>query len=73
LGVDFLKLPGEQILVVGDSYHKDILPAKRCGCQTMWIKGAVWGEEATLEDESAADFIVSDFKKASDLITRLTQ
>ncbi|MFD2556469.1 HAD family hydrolase [Sphingobacterium tabacisoli] len=72
LGIDFLKQPAEQILVVGDSYHKDILPAKRCGCQTMWIKGAVWGDEAGLEDESAADFIVSDFKKASDLITRLT-
>ena len=39
LGVDALGLPPEEITVVGDSISKDIAPARRLGCQTVWIKG----------------------------------
>ncbi|MFD2556573.1 HAD family hydrolase [Sphingobacterium tabacisoli] len=72
LAVDFLKFPERDILVIGDSYHKDIVPGNTFGCRTLWIKGKLWGEETHLADESAAGFSVRSFKEASDLIQRLT-
>lgn len=42
LGVDALGLPAEEVLVVGDSLKKDILPAESIGCRTAWIKGKGW-------------------------------
>ena len=41
------ELPAKDILVVGDSFSKDIEPATKIGCQTVWIKGEGWGEEKT--------------------------
>ena len=35
-------LAPEQVLVVGDSLSKDILPAESIGCRTAWIKGRGW-------------------------------
>ena len=42
LGVDVLELPAEQVLVVGDSLRKDILPAESIGCAALWLKGKGW-------------------------------
>ncbi len=42
LGVEALGLQPEHVLVVGDSYSKDILPALSIGCQAKWIKGRQW-------------------------------
>lgn len=42
LGVEALGLEPEQVLVVGDSLSKDILPAESLGCKTAWIKGRPW-------------------------------
>ena len=50
LGCDALGLPPEQVLVVGDSLRKDILPAESIGCATAWIKGKGW-----TADEDAAE------------------
>ncbi len=53
LGVEALGLEPGQIAVVGDSYDKDIVPAKRAGCRTVWIKGEGWTDETP--DGKAAD------------------
>lgn len=45
LGVEALKLRPEEVLVVGDSLRKDILPAESLGCATAWIKGKGWTPE----------------------------
>lgn len=45
LGVDALELPAEQVLVVGDSLKKDILPAESLGCKTLWLKGKGWTDD----------------------------
>lgn len=50
LGVVALGLKPDQVLVVGDSLRKDILPARSIGCATAWIKGRGW-----TADEDAAD------------------
>lgn len=47
LGVEALSevVPGieaKDVLVVGDSLSKDILPAESLGCRTAWIKGRPW-------------------------------
>ena len=45
LGVDVLELPANEVLVVGDSLKKDILPAESLGCQVLWLKGKGWTAE----------------------------
>lgn len=42
LGVEALGLEPQQVLVVGDSYRKDIEPALKAGCHALWIKGRGW-------------------------------
>lgn len=42
LGVDVLELEPGEVLVVGDSLKKDILPAESLGCHTLWLKGKGW-------------------------------
>ncbi|MBR6016915.1 MAG: HAD family hydrolase [Prevotella sp.] len=53
-------LPSE-ILVVGDSFYKDIVPAQKAGCKTAWFKGEGWTEEAY--DETIPDLIINDLKE----------
>ncbi len=45
LGVEALGLTPGETVVVGDSYRKDIVPAEKIGCQTIWIKGKGWTDE----------------------------
>ncbi len=45
LGVEALGMKPEEVLVVGDSLRKDILPAQSIGCPVMWIKGKGWTPE----------------------------
>lgn len=64
LGVTKIGLPAQEVLVVGDSYSKDMAPAKAVGCQTLWLKGQTWGEDK-LQDTGAAD---QQFTSIFDLI-----
>ncbi|WP_286897120.1 MULTISPECIES: HAD family hydrolase [Sphingobacterium] len=64
LGVTKIGLPAQEVLVVGDSYSKDMVPAKAVGCQTLWLKGQTWGEDK-LQDTGAAD---QQFTSIFDLI-----
>lgn len=68
LGVEALRkkfLPQQiqesEILVVGDSISKDILPAKSLGCKTAWFKGEGWKKEPV--DETIPDFVISDLQE----------
>lgn len=61
LGVDALHMDAADIMVVGDSIDKDIIPAKSIGCQTAWYKGEGWTN--TPQDDSAADVIITDLKQ----------
>lgn len=62
LGVEKLNLPSENIVVIGDSYSKDIVPARKNSCQTIWLKGPGWGED---DPDATADVIISDFMELS--------
>ena len=58
LGVEAMGFPAEQVLVVGDSFSKDMVPAKAVGCKVAWLKGEGWGNEEI--DESLPDIILTD-------------
>lgn len=45
LGVEALGLKPEEVLVVGDSYAKDIVPAESAGCKVAWLKGKGWTDK----------------------------
>lgn len=53
LGVVALGLKPEEVLVVGDSLRKDIMPARSIGCHTAWIKGRGWDEAEDAAEDSA--------------------
>lgn len=42
LGVEALGLAAPEVLVIGDSYKKDIVPAESLGCRVAWLKGKGW-------------------------------
>ena len=57
LGVEALGLHPEEVMVVGDSIDKDIIPARKAGCQTIWFKGEGWIDDPV--DESIPDRIIT--------------
>ena len=64
LGVGRLGLKPKEVVVVGDSYSKDIYPASQIGCKTIWIKGAGWDEKS---DAAVANAVIEDFEELRDL------
>ena len=66
LGVCALDLPASQVLVVGDTYSKDIMPAHKLGCHTLWIKGLQWEEKQV--DESIPDGIIRKLSEMEDFL-----
>ncbi len=45
-GAEILGIEPENLLVVGDSLTKDILPAEKAGFKTAWLKGRQWYGDA---------------------------
>ncbi|MDR2809597.1 MAG: HAD family hydrolase [Tannerellaceae bacterium] len=64
LGMEQLGLAPHEVVVIGDSYHKDILPASSLGCCTIWLKKTGWEPEVGNE---SADIITSDFAALKDI------
>ena len=57
LGVKALGMNANEIVVIGDSYRKDIYPASTLGCRTVWLKNVCWEEEAVLPDHAPTAMI----------------
>ena len=64
MGVEKLQLPAENIVVIGDSHDKDIIPAEHIGCQTIWIKNMGWNEYNGTETANA---VITDFRELKSL------
>jgi len=58
LGIEALQMRADEVVVIGDSYDKDIIPAATAGCQTIWLKNTGWKEYTGNE---TADLIIADF------------
>ena len=61
LGVEALGLKPEEVIVVGDSIDKDIIPARDAGCHTVWFKGEGWTDDPV--DETIPDHIIIDLSQ----------
>lgn len=61
LGAEALGLQPEEAVVVGDSYDKDIVPARQAGCHAVWLKGEGWTEKAY--DESLPDAVITELRQ----------
>ncbi len=58
IGIDALNLCSEEVVVIGDSFSNDIIPANSIGCQTIWMKGKGWGDQKV--NESIPSLILTD-------------
>jgi len=58
IALDRLGVKSSDAFLVGDSYDRDILPAKSLGCRTIWLKGKSWTSAPSGE---AADHTVLKF------------
>ncbi len=65
LGVKALGLNPEEVVVIGDSYKKDIEPALKAGCQAVWIKGKGWTDA---EDSIKYPYIIKRIEELPDLL-----
>ena len=61
LGTDALGLNPEDVMVVGDSFTNDIIPAAAAGCRTAWLKGEGWTD--AVYDEQLPDVIIKDLSR----------
>lgn len=68
LGVEAAGVDASEVLVVGDSYDKDIVPAKAVGCKAVWLKGEGWKPE--IVDESLPDAIIKSLNELVGLLHR---
>ncbi len=67
LALTQLRVRGSDAYVVGDSYDRDIVPARKLGCTTIWLKGKSWKEEAATD---AADYTITNFEQIISIITQ---
>ena len=65
LALYWLNTTPEDAFVVGDSYDRDIIPAKKLGCKTIWLNGKSWNKPAETKD---ADIIINSINNLADII-----
>ena len=68
LAIEKLNLLPNNTVVVGDSYERDIKPAKMLKCGTIWLDVSSW---ARPEETNAADFIIKDIMEIKGIIFKL--
>ena len=70
LAVKSLDEKAENVVVIGDSYTKDILPAHEIGCHTIWLKGEGWtSEEPTT---CVADYVIKNLVELQPILRQYT-
>jgi len=65
LGVEALNMLPAEVVVVGDSMDKDIIPASKAGCHTVWFKGEGWTNDPV--DETAAEYVITTLDQIRNL------
>jgi putative hydrolase of the HAD superfamily len=68
LALERLKRPAGQVLMVGDNFDRDILPAKALGMKTAWLIG---GQKRTPPDPTKVDLILRSVEELPDRIKSL--
>ena len=70
LGVEALSLSPNEVVVIGDSYRKDIHPALSLGCKAVWLKKICWEEEPIVPGAEPTA-IIDDIAALSEVITEI--
>ena len=70
LGVKALGVEADEIVVIGDSYRKDIYPSSTLGCRTVWLKKVCW-EEEPIEEGHAPNATIESLAQLPDIINTL--
>jgi len=63
--VNEMDIQPEETWMIGDSYDRDILPAKTAGLKTIWLKGRSWKNE---ENTGYADFTITSLSELYKII-----
>ncbi len=61
-----LNMKPANCVVIGDSYSRDIEPAKKLGCSTIWLDGKSWSRPS---DTSCADFSINSVTEIKRLLS----
>lgn len=64
-----LNLQANEIIMIGDSFEKDISPSKILGCHTIWLKGRGWSDKTTNISPGIADFIIKDIQEIKSILS----
>lgn len=65
IAVENLNSDFSKTVIIGDSYSRDIEPAKKLGCYTIWLDGKSWSRTT---DTSCADFTINSIVQIKELL-----
>ncbi|MDR2388677.1 MAG: HAD family hydrolase [Tannerellaceae bacterium] len=68
LGLEQLRLLPEEVLVVGDSYTNDILPAASLGCHTVWLKKSGWEGDEQGKGKETPGIVIRDLMELREIV-----
>jgi len=68
LAIEKLNVLPNKTVVIGDSYERDIKPAKMLNCKTIWLDVSSWTKP---NETNSADFVVKDIVEIKRIIHKL--
>lgn len=71
LAISKLATPADQIIHIGNRIDTDVLPAKKLGMKTVWVRRGEANSDPTAADLAQADITVDDLTNLSQLISKL--
>src|SRR5690606_20545329 len=71
LGVDRIGLNSAECVVIGDSFKKDIIPAKEVGCKTIWLNVDGIQEDLSVVGNEFADVQITDFAQLPEALQNI--
>ncbi|WP_031526688.1 HAD family hydrolase [Dyadobacter crusticola] len=70
LGIDALGLNAGECVIIGDSYSKDIAPARQLGCNAIWLNVAGWEDAGAPGQQLEGVVEIADFAQAAEVINQ---
>lgn len=67
LAIGQLRMPPQDVIVVGDSWKNDIAPTAPLGCRTIWYRGLEWRPASGGEN---ADFQIRSLQELHEILLR---
>ena len=71
LAISKLALPANQIIHIGNRIDTDVLPAKKLGMKTVWVRRGEANPDPTAADLAQADITVENLANLTQLISKL--